>query len=141
MPTRYLLLTSLKVGDWSGHIFGASASPRPLTKNLLWHPLPLIMAVSMISNMWHSSCYCMRHSWLTKFGVLCLNQLVFDRWCGFQVIDPTVAWILSRVGPTIRRGYRLVSYCTTVVVCIPRLLAAVVSLIRCLVHQYWLTPS
>ena len=24
--------------------------------------------------------------------------------CGFQVLDPTVAWILSRVGPTIRRG-------------------------------------
>ena len=26
----YLLLTSLKVRDWSGHIFGASASPRSL---------------------------------------------------------------------------------------------------------------
>ena len=24
--------------------------------------------------------------------------------CGLQVLDPTVAWILSRVGPTIRRG-------------------------------------
>ena len=28
------------------------------------------------TNMWHSSCYCMRNSWLTKLGVLCLNQLV-----------------------------------------------------------------
>ena len=28
----YLLLTSLKVCDWSGQIFGASASPRSLTK-------------------------------------------------------------------------------------------------------------
>ena len=28
----YLLLTSLKVCDWSGHIFGASASPRSLKK-------------------------------------------------------------------------------------------------------------
>ena len=28
------------------------------------------MAVSMIPNIWHSSCYCVRHSWLTKFGVI-----------------------------------------------------------------------
>ena len=33
------------------------------------------MAVSMIPNMSHSSCYWMLHSWLTKFEVLCLNQL------------------------------------------------------------------
>ena len=72
----YLLLISLKVCDWSGHIFGASTSPRSFTKKMLCHPLPLFMAVSMIPNMWHSSCYCMRHSWLTQFGVLCLNQLV-----------------------------------------------------------------
>ena len=32
MPTRYLLLTALKVCDWPGHIFGASAGPRSLTK-------------------------------------------------------------------------------------------------------------
>ena len=38
MPTRYLLLTSLKVCDWSGHIFGASASPRSLTKNMTTSP-------------------------------------------------------------------------------------------------------
>ena len=63
----YLFLTSLKVCDWSGHIFGASASPKSLTKKRLCHPLPLIMAVSMIPNMWHSSCERMRHSWLTKF--------------------------------------------------------------------------
>ena len=44
----YLLLTSLKVCDWSGHIFDDSASPRSLTKNWLCHPLPLFMAVSMI---------------------------------------------------------------------------------------------
>ena len=54
--------------------------------------------------------------------------------CGFQVIDPTVAWIvLSRVavGATSFRGHSflLVSYSTTVVVmCIPRQLAVVVSL-------------
>ena len=47
---------------------------------------------------------------------------VFDRWCGFQVIDRTVAWILSRISPTIRGGHRFVSYCTTAVVCSPRLL-------------------
>ena len=34
----YLLLTSLKVCDWSGHIFGASASPRPLTKKMAVSP-------------------------------------------------------------------------------------------------------
>ena len=55
---------------------------------------------------------------------------VFDRWCGFQVIDPTVAWILSRVGPTIRRvigSYWYLIVRLTVVVRIPRLLAVVVS--------------
>ena len=61
--------------------------------------------------------------------------------CGFQVIDRAVAWILSRVGPTIRRGHRFVSCGTTAVVCIPRLLYVVVSLIRCLVNNHWLTPS
>ena len=34
----YLLLTSLKVCDWSGRIFGASASPRSLTKKLAMSP-------------------------------------------------------------------------------------------------------
>ena len=53
---------------------------------------------------------------------------IFDRWCKFQVIDPAVARILSRVGPTIRRGKTFVSYCTTVVVCIPRRLPVLVSL-------------
>ena len=37
-------------------------------------------------------------------------------------MDPTVAWILSRVG---RRGHKFASYCMTVFVCIPRLLAVV----------------
>ena len=44
----YVLLTSFKACDWSRHIFGASASPRPFTKkNWPCHPLPLFMAVSM----------------------------------------------------------------------------------------------
>ena len=34
----WLLLTSLKACDWSGHIFGASASPRFLTKKLAMSP-------------------------------------------------------------------------------------------------------
>ena len=44
----------------------------------LCHPLPLLfMAVSMIPNTWHSSCYCMRHSFVVhEIGVICLNQLV-----------------------------------------------------------------
>ena len=53
-------------------------------------------------------------------------------WCGFHVVGPTVAWILPRVVPTIRRGYRFVSYCTTsaAVVSVPGLLAVVVSVKR-----------
>ena len=46
----YLLLTSSKVCDWSGHIFGASASPRSFNKKKGSHPLPLFMAASMVSN-------------------------------------------------------------------------------------------
>ena len=34
----YLLLTSLKVCDWSGHIFGASASPRSSNKKMAMPP-------------------------------------------------------------------------------------------------------
>ena len=49
MPS--ILLTCLKVCDWSGHIFGASASPRSWTKKeWLCHPLQLFMAVSLIRN-------------------------------------------------------------------------------------------
>ena len=40
---------------------------------------------------------------------------------------PNRRWMLSRVGPTIHRGHRFVSYCTTVVVFFPRLLAVAVS--------------
>ena len=47
----YQYLTSLKVCDWSGHIFGASASPKSFTKNMaVTPPLPLFMAVTMIPN-------------------------------------------------------------------------------------------
>ena len=34
----YLLLTSLKLCEWSGHIFGASASPRSITKKMAMSP-------------------------------------------------------------------------------------------------------
>ena len=74
---QYLLSTSLKV--FGRDTFSALAPVLgPEQKNWLCHPLPLFMAVSMIPNMWHSSCKFMRHSWLTKFGVLCLNQLVYS---------------------------------------------------------------
>ena len=82
-------MTSLKACDWSAHIFGASASPRSLTKKTDCRPLTLFMAVSMIPNRWHSSCYCKRHSCLTKFGVLRLNQLVVGR---------LVAWLVCVCG-------------------------------------------
>ena len=42
--TAYHYLTSLKVSDWSGHIFDASASPGSLTRNRLCDPLPLLPA-------------------------------------------------------------------------------------------------
>ena len=47
LPTvnAYQYLASLTVCDWSGHIFGASASPRSLTKNWLCHPLPLLSLI------------------------------------------------------------------------------------------------
>ena len=62
----WLLLTFLKACGWSGHIFGASASLRFLTKKKwLCHPLPLLfMEVSIIPNIWHSNCYCMQHSFV-----------------------------------------------------------------------------
>ena len=61
-----LLLTSLKVCDWPGHIFGASASSRPLTKKLAMSPSTTVeefMPVSMMPNiMWHAaSCYVLLH--------------------------------------------------------------------------------
>ena len=34
----YLFFTSMKVCDWSRHIFGASASPRSLTKKMAMSP-------------------------------------------------------------------------------------------------------
>ena len=40
LPTvnAYQYLTSLNVCDWSGHIFGASASPRSFNKKLAMSP-------------------------------------------------------------------------------------------------------
>ena len=79
----------LKVCDWSGHIFGASANPRSLTKKLATSRSCSVHGGQRDTkywSMWHSSCWYMRHSWLTKFGVLCLNQLVCCRSlfaCGF----------------------------------------------------------
>ena len=35
------------------------------------------MTVSMIPNLWHSSRYRKRRSWLTKFGSFTLDQLVY----------------------------------------------------------------
>ena len=44
IPTvnAYLILTSLKVCDWSGHLFGASASPRSLTEKLAMSPSSIV---------------------------------------------------------------------------------------------------
>ena len=64
-----LSLTSLKACDWSGHIFGASASPRSLTKKKLAMPPHYACRGGQhvwyqVPNMWYSSCYCMRHSFV-----------------------------------------------------------------------------
>ena len=48
----------------------------PEQNNGLCHPLPLFMPASSILNMWHSCSYRMRHSWLTQFGAISLNQAV-----------------------------------------------------------------
>ena len=86
---RLTIIASFKACDWSGRIFGASASPRSSTQNWLWHPLSLFIAVSTIQlftaiskmpNVRHFSCYCMRHSRLTRIGLILLNQIV--RWHG-----------------------------------------------------------
>ena len=58
--------------------FAATASPGSWTKKTGCHPLLLFMAVSMIPNVWHSSSYCMPHSWLTQFGAFSLNQPVLS---------------------------------------------------------------
>ena len=50
----------------------------PEQKNWPCHPLPLFMAVSMILNLWHSSSYCMPHSWLTQFGAFSSS---LPLWC------------------------------------------------------------
>ena len=69
------------------------------------------MTVSMIANMWHSSCHCLRHSWLTKFGVLSLNQLVHGFWVHrrFRNILTVCTLIWNQNGPQIANGlpYRL----------------------------------
>ena len=50
----------------------------PEQKNWLCHPLPLLTAISMMINMWHSSCYFRRHSGGPNFlgGAIHSNQLV-----------------------------------------------------------------
>ena len=77
----WLLLTCLKACDWSRHIFGAGASPRPLTQKVAMSPSSTVHGGQHNAkyDMWMSSCYCTQHSWLAKFGVLCLNQLVSGR--------------------------------------------------------------
>ena len=75
--STWLLLTSLKACDWSGHIFGASASPRALPKKTGY--------VTLFHCSWRSARYricdirvptaCSLRGW-RKIGALCLNQLI-----------------------------------------------------------------
>ena len=66
-------------------------------------PLPLPMAVSMIQNVRRSSCYCMRHSWLTKFGLKCLNQLVgvpYWRAYSLYIHDSWACYAMVQLNPS-----------------------------------------
>ena len=75
LPGIYLL-TSWKVCDWSGYIFGASASPSSLTKKLAMSPS------STVHGGQHGTKYVtfelvMRAAFVAdEFWVLCSNQLV-----------------------------------------------------------------
>ena len=79
LPTvnTYLLLTSLKVCDWSGHIFGSSASPGSLTEKMAVSPS------STVHGGQHDTKYVtfelLTHAVFVADGiwVLCLNELVF----------------------------------------------------------------
>ena len=77
---RLTIIIDLFEGLWLVGTFSALAPVLgSQQKDWLCHSVPPFMAVSMIPNVWHSSCYyCMRHSWLTKFGAISLNQLVHD---------------------------------------------------------------
>ena len=88
-----LLLTSLKACDWSAHIFGASVSPRSLKKKTAhgtlfhcswrsaWYQICDIRVFAPSSTVhggqhytkYVTFEYCMRHSWLAKFGVTYLR--------------------------------------------------------------------
>ena len=83
---KRLTVVDLFEGLWlvgSRETFSAKGgSPKSLTKELAVSASSTVfMAVSMIPNVWHSSCCCMRHSWLTKFGVIRLTHLVYG-WDG-----------------------------------------------------------
>ena len=80
LPTvnAWLLLTSLKARDWSGHIFGASAGPRSFTKKLAMSSSSTVHGGQHDTKQYvtFELLYCVRIHGLTKFGVLRLNQLV-----------------------------------------------------------------
>ena len=52
--------------------------------------------------------FCLVGNQLMVFFRLCpwIRKRKSYQGCGFEVIDPTVAWTSSRVGPSIRRGQR-----------------------------------
>ena len=72
-----------------------SASPRPSTKKKLATSPPSTVhgGQCMILNMWHSSSYCMRHSWRTPCGVISFNQLVCSLVCAPRP-ESTLSYIL-----------------------------------------------
>ena len=54
--------------------FAPRDSPRPLKKNWLCHPPPVVMGVSMIPNIHPLTGYCERHSWGRKIRGFNVNQ-------------------------------------------------------------------
>ena len=80
-----LFFSTTETPDYYWHIWrpvigwGTLSALAVLNKKIwieICRPLSPFMAVSMIPYTWHSSCDCVRHSWLTKSGAMCLNHLV-----------------------------------------------------------------
>ena len=69
--------------------------PWPLTSNisqtlLIFGIIQTLLILGIGGSMWYSTCYRMRHSWLTKFGVLCLNQLALYSCTGILIANNAV---------------------------------------------------
>ena len=88
----YLLLTSLKVCDWPGHIFGASASPSSLTKKMAMSPS------STVHDGQHDTKY-------VTFELLMHAAFVANEIWGFT-LEPARAYLVHESVKTVRSALR-----------------------------------